>query len=222
MRLGPGVDRDRAAAVPRRQLSAVDRDQERPASAAARQAAAERCPTCAAACRRTRGARPAVSTAIPVVWHSARIGCLPRVPQLLSTGRNLLPMGASSSSWGRASSPTTRRPFASTSSGGSATSVAALAQAGREPIDRHQRGDRPRAWGVHAGSARDRGPIDELQAASAVGQGKLYQRLRRAAGGPRRADRAGAADLLRHQRADRTTSTRARRCASCSTGASCR
>ena len=40
--------------------------------------------------------------------------------------------------------------------------------------------------------------MDELQAASAVGQGKLYRDVRRAAGRPRRAERAGAAHVLRH------------------------
>ena len=64
--------------------------------------------------------------------------------------------------------------------------------------------------------------IEDLQAASAVGPGQALPRLRRAAARARRHQRAGAADVLRHERAHATTSTRARRCAGCSTGASCR
>ena len=43
--------------------------------------------------------------------------------------------------------------------------------------------------------------IEDLQAASAVGQGKLYRGLRRAAARPRSDLRAGAAHVLRHERA---------------------
>ena len=64
--------------------------------------------------------------------------------------------------------------------------------------------------------------VDELQAASAVGQGKLYQVYDELLRGPGRAERPGAADVLRHQRAAPTTSTLATRCASCSSGGSCR
>ena len=61
-----------------------------------------------------------------------------------------------------------------------------------------------RGMGVMALPLRPRA-MDELQAASAVGQGKLYQvydELLRERGN---ADRAGAADVLRHERAHATT-----------------
>ena len=69
--------------------------------------------------------------------------------------------------------------------GASAARSPTLHAAGRRPRDRHQR--RHRARDARAWSCRVRPrAIDELQAASAVGQGKLYRGLRRAAARPRR------------------------------------
>src|ERR1700758_1287512 len=76
--------------------------------------------------------------------------------------------------------------------------VAELHRAGREPVIVTS-GAIARGMGVMELPLRPRA-IDELQAASAVGQGKLYQvydELLRA----RPADREGAADVLRRERA---------------------
>ena len=47
--------------------------------------------------------------------------------------------------------------------------------------------------------------MEELQAASAVGQGRLYRAYDELLAGARRAERPGAAHLLRHVRAHATT-----------------
>ena len=57
--------------------------------------------------------------------------------------------------------------------------------------------------------------IAELQAASAIGQGRLYRSYDELLRERGRADRAGAADVLRHERPRRTTSTRAARWRRC-------
>ena len=71
----------------------------------------------------------------------------------------------------------------------------------RERRARHLGRDRARDAADGAGRARPRA-IDELQAASAVGQGSLFRAYEERLGGRGRPRRPGAADLVRHVGAD--------------------
>ena len=83
------------------------------------------------------------------------------------------------------------------------------------------RGRSPAACASSGWTPRPRA-IDELQAASAVGQGRLYQRLRRAAARARRGLGPGPADVLRHERAHALPQRAPDAAAAARTGASSR